>query len=99
MVPLTQPPRAVAALRTAVAGHGPMPLTALHAVTTVTGSAVLGLALAEQRIDPEAVWAASQLDETFQIEQWGEDSEASERRAALKVEIAAAGRFMVLCRA
>jgi chaperone required for assembly of F1-ATPase len=99
VVPLTQPPRAVAALRTAVAVHGPMPLTALHAVTTVTGSAVLGLALAEQRIDAEAAWAASQLDETFQIEQWGEDSEASERRAALKVEIAAAARFMALCRA
>mgnify|MGYP002528085985 CR=1 FL=1 len=84
---------------TAVEAHKPMTLTALNAGTTVTGSAVLGLALAEQRIDAEAVWAASQLDETFQIERWGEDSEASERRAALKVEIVAAGRFMALCRA
>ena len=37
-----------------------------------------------------------QIDETFQIEQWGEDAEAARRRAALAEDIAAAARFNAL---
>ena len=42
--------------------------------------------------------AAAQLDESFQIEAWGEDAEQAERRAALAGEIAAAARFKSLLR-
>ena len=40
--------------------------------------------------------AASQLDETFQIEQWGEDAEAAARRESLAADIASAALFLEL---
>jgi chaperone required for assembly of F1-ATPase len=59
---------------------------------------VIGLALVEGRIDAEEAFSASQLDETFQIEGWGEDSEQGERRRALAADIEAAARFIALLR-
>jgi chaperone required for assembly of F1-ATPase len=73
-------------------------LTALHAAATSCGSIVIGLALAEQRLDAEGAWAAAQLDETYQIEQWGEDAEAAARRRELKRDLEATARFMDLLR-
>ena len=52
----------------------------------------------EGRLDAEAAFAASQLDESFQIEAWGEDAEEAQRRAALAADIAAAARLMALLR-
>jgi Chaperone required for the assembly of the mitochondrial F1-ATPase len=40
--------------------------------------------LTEDRLTPEQAFELSQLDETYQIEQWGEDAEAAARRGALK---------------
>jgi chaperone required for assembly of F1-ATPase len=71
-------------------------LTALHAVTTASGSLIVALALLAREIDADAAFAAAQLDETFQIERWGEDYEAADRRAALKADIATAARFAAL---
>jgi chaperone required for assembly of F1-ATPase len=50
----------------------------------------------EGRLDAAAAFAVSQLDETFQIEAWGEDAEAAARRQALAEDIAAAWRFVEL---
>ena len=55
---------------------------------------VVALALIERRLDTGEAFAASQLDESFQIEAWGEDAEQAERRAALAAEIEAAARFI-----
>jgi chaperone required for assembly of F1-ATPase len=52
--------------------------------------------LLERRLDAAAAFAAAQLDESFQIEAWGEDKEQAERRTALAAEIAAAARFKEL---
>ena len=73
-------------------------LTALHAATAASGSLVIALALLEGRVHAGEAFAASQLDESFQIEAWGEDAEQTERRAALAADIAAAARFMTLLR-
>ena len=98
IIPVAQKRATVHALTAAVAAYEPMALTALHAATTASGSLVIALALMEGRLDAEAAFAASQLDESFQIEQWGEDHEAAGRRAALKADIAAAARFIALLR-
>jgi len=96
IVPVTQPPASLRALAVAVAAYEPMRLAALHAITTVSGSLIIALALMEGELDPDAAFAAAQLDESFQIERWGEDYEAADRRAALKADIATAARFAVL---
>lgn len=96
--PVAQPPAALAALARAVAAHDSMTLAALHLATTACGSLILGLALLEGRISPEEAFVAAQLDETFQIERWGEDSEQTTRRAALTEDISLAARFAGLLR-
>jgi chaperone required for assembly of F1-ATPase len=96
ILPVTQPPAALRALAVAVGAYEPMRLIALHAVTTATGSLIIALALMAGELDAEAAFAAAQLDETFQIERWGEDYEAADRRAALKADIATAARFAAL---
>ncbi len=49
-------------------------------------------------IDAEAAFDAAQLDESYQIERWGEDPEVARRRAAIKADLAAAARFLALLR-
>ena len=93
-----QPAESLAALAAAVAAHDDYALTALHAATGACGSLVIALALINGHLDAVAAFAASQLDESFQIEAWGEDSEQAERRAALAAEIEAAVRFIALLR-
>jgi chaperone required for assembly of F1-ATPase len=96
IVPAVQPPASLKAYATAVAVLDDFRLTALQAVTAACGSLIIALALLERRLDAEAAFAASQLDETFQIEAWGADAEAAQRRRALAEDIAAAERFLEL---
>ena len=98
VIPASQPAASLAAFAAAVAAHDDFSLTALNAATAACGSLVIALALLEGRLDPTGAFAASQLDESFQIEVWGEDTEQAERRAALAAEIAAAERFTFLLR-
>ena len=96
IIPTRQSPEALNAFAGAVAAQDDFHLTALHALTAACGSLVIALALFEGRLDAEAAFAASQLDETFQIELWGEDAEAAARRRALADDITAAARFAEL---
>lgn len=56
-------------------------LGALHVITTLTGSALLALAVAHGRLRADEAWSAAHVDEDFQIAQWGADAEAEERRS------------------
>jgi chaperone required for assembly of F1-ATPase len=98
VIPAQQPAASLAALAAAVAGHDDFSLTALHAATAACSSLVIALALLEGRLVAGEAFAASQLDESFQIEAWGEDTEQAERRKALAAEIEAAERFNSLLR-
>jgi len=98
VVPVAQLPETLRAFAAAVESCPPLELAALHMATAACGSLVVALALLEGRLDVEAAFAASQLDESFEIEQWGEDSEQTQRRAALKDDIALTHRFVALLR-
>ncbi|HXE28700.1 MAG TPA: ATP12 family protein [Stellaceae bacterium] len=99
VTPVAQTPATLTGIERAIAAHDAMRLVALHLATTACGSVVLGLALLAERISAEEAFAAAQLDETFQIERWGEDAEQTKTRAALKEDIALAARFAALLRA
>ena len=96
VIPVAQSQVTIDAFRVAVSAFDDFPLTGLHGATAACGSLVIALGLAHGRLDAEAAWALSQLDETFQIERWGEDAEATDRRARLLADIEAASRFMAL---
>jgi chaperone required for assembly of F1-ATPase len=99
VVPKSQSATSLRAFTAAVAESDDFALTALHAATAASGSLVIGLALLDGRLDAEEAFTASQLDESFQIEAWGEDAEQASRRRALAADIAAAAQFMSLLRA
>lgn len=99
IAPLEQAPEALQAYAAAVAAYDSMILAALYITTSALGSLVLALALIEGRIDAEQAFLAAQVDESFQIERWGEDDEAARRRAGIKDDIALAARFAHLHRA
>jgi chaperone required for assembly of F1-ATPase len=96
IVPTRQSDATLQAFAAAVAAQDDFRLTALHGLTAACGSLVIALALMEGRLGPDEAFAASQLDETFQIEAWGEDAEAAARREALAADIGAAARFLEL---
>ncbi|SES09149.1 ATP12 family chaperone protein [Rhizobium sp. NFR03] len=76
-----QPQAAISAFAEALRAYAtPLGLSALHAMTTLTGSAILPLAIAEGRLSVVEAWALAHLDEDWQIEHWGTDDEAFQRR-------------------
>jgi chaperone required for assembly of F1-ATPase len=96
VVHVAQPDASLAAIRKELEGLDAFALAALHVMTSLTGSALLALAVAKKRLEPDAAWDAAHVDEDFQISQWGEDAEAKDRRAARKRDFDAAVRTLRL---
>ncbi|HTE76759.1 MAG TPA: ATP12 family protein [Xanthobacteraceae bacterium] len=69
-------------------------LGALHVATTLTGSALLALALMRGVITAEAAWAAAHVDEDWNMAQWGRDEVALQRRAFRFAEFQAAAKVL-----
>ncbi len=69
-------------------------LGALHAATTLTGSALIALALMRGVTTAEAAWAAAHVDEDWNMEQWGRDEIALQRRAFRFAEFQAAAAVL-----
>jgi chaperone required for assembly of F1-ATPase len=66
----------------------------LHAVTTLTGSAVIALALAAGALAADAAWQAAHVDEDWNMAQWGSDELALQRREFRHAEFAAAAAVL-----
>lgn len=69
-------------------------LTALNAITSITGSGLLTLALRHGLADAEEVWAAAHLDEDHNIAFWGEVEEITVRRGKRRLEFDAAVQLL-----
>jgi chaperone required for assembly of F1-ATPase len=93
IVHVRQPETAVAATRAALPDD-PWRVAALHVITTLTGSALLALALLRGVLDADRVWAAAHVDEDWNIEKWGVDEEVAARRAARLVDFQAAATIL-----
>jgi chaperone required for assembly of F1-ATPase len=88
-----QPDTAIEAARSALPDD-PWPVAAVHVVTTLTGSALLALALTHGARDPDQVWDAAHVDEDWNRDQWGVDEEVAARRAVREVDFRAAVRIL-----
>jgi chaperone required for assembly of F1-ATPase len=93
IVHVRQPDAAIEAAREALPTD-PWVVAAMHVVTTMTGSALLALALVHGAREPDEVWAAAHVEEDWNAEQWGVDEEAAGRRAARLVDFQAATRIL-----
>lgn len=92
-----QPADSLAALSKAVHGLSAFQLAAFHDLVALSGSLVLALAVARGRLTAGAAWTQSRIDETWQIEQWGDDEEAAEMAARKRADFLQADRFFALC--
>ena len=91
IMPVTQPTESLAAVRAAVEAHAhPIALAALADLTSLSGSVLIALAVAQGELEAQAAWDAAHVDEEFQIERWGRDPEAQARREARGRDFAAA---------
>jgi chaperone required for assembly of F1-ATPase len=93
IVHVGQPETAISAGRAALP-RDPWSIAAVHVVTTLTGSALLALALRHGRLDADQVWAAAHVDEDWNSEKWGIDEEVAVRRAARLVDFQAAASVL-----
>ena len=91
IVHVTQPREAIGAIGIHLAQRTePLRLAALHLMTTLSGSALLALAVEEGELSAEAAWSAAHVDEAWNAEQWGEDYEAVARNTARRRDFDAA---------
>jgi chaperone required for assembly of F1-ATPase len=90
----SQSPEALAALSACLESFNSHQLCAIHNLSTLTGSALLGTAIGAGAVTPEAAWIAAHVDEDWQISHWGEDAEAVARRAGRKQEFEATANYL-----
>lgn len=91
-----QPAAALKDFEKIVRGMDAARFTLLQAVMGISGSAVIGLAFAEGKIDADQAWQASCVDEIYQLEKWGEDDLARKKLNNIRTELDAAERFRTL---
>ncbi|GAB5375216.1 MAG: ATP12 family chaperone protein [Acuticoccus sp.] len=89
IMPVNQDARLLAAVRTALP-QAPLALTAVHQLTTLTGSALIAVSVADGRLPFADGWEAAHVEEDWNIREWGEDAEAAARRALRRRDAAAA---------
>jgi chaperone required for assembly of F1-ATPase len=93
VVHVVQPEAALAAAAAAIPQDA-WRLGAVHAATTLSGSALIALALATGRLSADEAWTAAHVDEDWNIAQWGEDELAMQRRAFRFAEFQAAASVL-----
>lgn len=88
-----QPEDAIARAGAAIP-RDPWRLGAVHAVTTLTGSALIALKMAAGGFGLDAAWTAAHVDEDWNMAFWGRDELAMQRRAYRFAEMTAAARVL-----
>jgi chaperone required for assembly of F1-ATPase len=98
LMPHSQAEQSVSALRAAITALPDEQLTALQAAAAITNSLALSLALVHGRVTAAETFAAAALDESYQMEKWGEDELARNRRRAIERDLLAIGAYLRLVR-
>lgn len=98
IMPITQEPDDLAALSKPLFNATHFELTALHDLIALSGSLVLGLAVAEDHLSAEQAWSLSRIDEDWQSEQWGADEEACQHAEIKLQAFKHAANFFLMAR-
>lgn len=91
-----QDTRALGRLHEQVRAFDPWRLTAFSDLVALSGSLVLGFAVARRVREAEEAWTLSRIDEDWQIAQWGADEEAAEAAEIKRRAFLDAARFVHL---
>jgi chaperone required for assembly of F1-ATPase len=91
-----QPAATVDRLSHEVLVQGPFRLAGLSPMVTIGGSLVSALAVLDDAVSPTSAWEAVSVDDRWQIEQWGADSEAVASLDYRERDFLVAARFLSL---
>ena len=99
IIPVDQPEMTLVRLKEAVSQYDAFHLAALSILTTIGGSLVGALAIAEGHKSASDIWSAVSIDELWQEEMWGVDADAQKARAFHEEEWNDAAEFLTLLHA
>ncbi|GGA08845.1 ATPase [Blastomonas marina] len=88
----------IEALRRRLAALPPLELAAVDMMTSLAASLCVALAAIDDDADPDRLWDAAELEESWQADLWGKDEEAEERRAERRANFRQAFDFARLAR-
>jgi chaperone required for assembly of F1-ATPase len=94
--PPTPSPAPLATLQAIITALSNHQLTALHQISDLTSSVLLGLALITGWRTGAAIYQAAELDALYQAEHWGADDEATHRQHSIQKDILDCERFVTL---
>jgi len=88
-----QPPDTLDRLRARLEAFDPFTLAALEVLTSLSASLCIGLSALGPAADAQALWHAAELEEMWQVELWGSDALAEQRRVGRKADFLRAIAF------
>lgn len=96
LLAIEQPETALDAIENYAAGLDNIRLTLFVHLIAVFGSVIIAMAVMERELTAGEAFDVSRLDSLYQIELWGEDEEAADITAALKLETEKLGEILDL---
>lgn len=99
VMPVEQPHDATRSVSQKLETFDPFTLAALHELTALSGSSLLAIARQAGVLSFDAFWQAANIDEDWQIEQWGTDDEAQAQRKDRTEQARSADRLLHLLNA
>lgn len=93
-----QPEETIAAVQEKVEALSPAEFTIVQAAAGLTGSVIIALAIAAGRLGAQQAFEAAGVDETYQLEKWGEDKIARDKLNGLLAELETLEKFRFLMR-
>jgi chaperone required for assembly of F1-ATPase len=96
LTPPVQAPETALRMRRLLEQWDDTRLTAFQAAASLASSLALGFALVHRHMTAADVFAAAFLDELYQVEKWGEDELARDRRQRMAGDLAAIERYLEL---
>jgi chaperone required for assembly of F1-ATPase len=98
ITPISQPPRTQATFISILCQKSDFDLAGLGVAVPALGSLVLGLAMLQNALTAQAAYHLATLDEQFQTERWGQDTDAKTRNTAILDDLTLTQTFWKLCR-
>tara|TARA_B100001059_G_scaffold220953_1_gene243444 strand:- start:346 stop:1059 length:714 start_codon:yes stop_codon:yes gene_type:complete len=96
LIPVNQPEKSLLNLRNKLMSLTDFQLMGVTNAASVAGSLILALSMFYRRIDAQAMFEKSILEEKYQVERWGKDNEAMIKQEVLREDIKNSSRFLNL---
>lgn len=91
-----QPDASMDKVRSIISSLNNETFTAFQCIAPLLGSVMIGLMLVKRACDAQTAYAAAVVDDLYQLDVWGDDTQARQRLERIKAEAETAERFLML---